>query len=84
MKCDQYYLIVCAHEILYQVRLTKQKNILIKLDFEKAFDNVNWEFLLEILHARRFVYYSLIGFMISLKVVGLVFRLMEIKGISLV
>lgn len=44
----------CAQEILYQVKTKKSKVILLKLDFEKAFDNVNWDFLLEILQARGF------------------------------
>lgn len=46
--------IVTAHELLHQVRLTKQKGILFKLDFEKAFDMVHWEFLFEVLSARGF------------------------------
>lgn len=46
--------IVIAHEILHHTRITKQKGILLKLDFEKAFDKVNWDFLVEILEARGF------------------------------
>ena len=46
--------VVCAHEVLHQVKIKKQKGTLFKLDFEKAFDHVNWDFLLEILHARGF------------------------------
>lgn len=46
--------IVTAHELLHHIRITKQKGILLKLDFEKAFDKVHWDFLLEILHARGF------------------------------
>ena len=49
--CDN---IICAHEVLHQVRASKKKGILLKLDFEKAFDNVNWDFLLEVLVARDF------------------------------
>lgn len=46
--------IVSAHEVLHQVRLTKKKRILLKLDFEKAFDKVNWDFLIETLASRGF------------------------------
>jgi Reverse transcriptase (RNA-dependent DNA polymerase) len=46
--------IVCAQEILHQVRQTKTKEILFKLDYEKAFDNVNYSFLIKVLKARGF------------------------------
>lgn len=46
--------IVTAHKLLHQVRLTKQKGIFFKLDFEKAFDKVHWDFLLEVLTAIGF------------------------------
>lgn len=46
--------IVCVQEILHQVRKNKIKGILLKLDFEKAFDKAHWNFILEILQARGF------------------------------
>jgi Reverse transcriptase (RNA-dependent DNA polymerase) len=46
--------IICAQEILFKVRKSKEKGIMIKIDFEKAFDSVNWNFLLEVLQARGF------------------------------
>jgi hypothetical protein len=33
--------VVCAHEVWYQVRLSKSKNVLFKIDFEKTFNRVN-------------------------------------------
>jgi hypothetical protein len=42
------------HEILHE---TKRKNltwVILKLDFEKAYDKVNWDFLMECLRARGF------------------------------
>jgi Reverse transcriptase (RNA-dependent DNA polymerase) len=38
--------IICAQEILHQVKISKIKEILLKVVFEKAFDNVNWDFLI--------------------------------------
>lgn len=46
--------IVYAQNILFQVRKTKTKGILFKIDFEKTFDKVNWNFLIEVLKARGF------------------------------
>jgi Reverse transcriptase (RNA-dependent DNA polymerase) len=33
--------VVCAHEILHQVHISKTKGVLLKIDFEKVFDRVN-------------------------------------------
>jgi hypothetical protein len=33
--------VVCAHEILHQVHISKIKGVLFKINFEKAFDRVN-------------------------------------------
>lgn len=46
--------IACAHEVLHYVHKQKLKGLLFKLDYEKAFDKVNWEFLIEVLKARGF------------------------------
>jgi Reverse transcriptase (RNA-dependent DNA polymerase) len=46
--------IICAQEILYKIRKNKNKGILFKIDFEKFFDSVNWQFFSEVLQARGF------------------------------
>jgi hypothetical protein len=44
--------IVIAHEILHIVHQCKQDFVL-KIDYEKAYNKVNWYFLLDILEERR-------------------------------
>jgi Reverse transcriptase (RNA-dependent DNA polymerase) len=46
--------VVYAYEVLHQVRKIKIKGVLFKIDFEKAFDRVHWDFLLETLVGRGF------------------------------
>jgi hypothetical protein len=46
--------IVIANEVLHSVRVSKVKGVLFKLDFEKAYDRVNWGFLLDVLKQRGF------------------------------
>ena len=43
---------IAAKEIISQAFMTKQKGIIFKLEFEKAFDKVERSFLLDLLHAR--------------------------------
>ena len=40
---------VVAQEILHLLHSSQSKGVMIKLDFEKIFDNVNWDFLLNTL-----------------------------------
>ena len=42
------------HEVLHQLKITKHKGIVPKLDFEKAYDKVNWKFLVEVLNMKGF------------------------------
>lgn len=45
---------VALQEIVHELKRTKQQAILLKLDFEKAYDHVNWEFLCEVLLRKGF------------------------------
>ena len=46
--------IVAAHEIIHEVARKKEAGIILKIDYEKAYDRVNWNFLLEVLKSRGF------------------------------
>jgi hypothetical protein len=46
--------VVIAHERVHSIHKTKEPGVIIKLDYEKAYDRVNLEFLLEILESRGF------------------------------
>jgi hypothetical protein len=37
--------VVILHEILYEFRKSDRKGVIFKIDFEKAYDNVKWEFV---------------------------------------
>jgi hypothetical protein len=46
--------VVTAHEIVHSVVQSKDKGVVLKLDYEKAFDKVDPEFLLDLLRKRGF------------------------------
>jgi hypothetical protein len=41
--------VVVIHEVLHELAKSKQSGIILKLDFEKAYDKVRWYFLEEVL-----------------------------------
>lgn len=45
---------VMLHEIVHELRVKKKKGIVLKIDFEKAYDNVRWDFMEEILIKKGF------------------------------
>jgi hypothetical protein len=46
--------ILALHEILHETKRRKQVGLVLKLDFENAYDKVNWIFLLKCLRAMGF------------------------------
>jgi hypothetical protein len=46
--------ILALHEILHDTRIKKKDGLILKLDFEKAYDKLNWDFLFECLKQRGF------------------------------
>lgn len=46
--------IIVAHEVVHSLETTKIPGMTIKLDFSKAYDFLNWNYLVNILDAFRF------------------------------
>jgi hypothetical protein len=46
--------IMCLHEILHETKRRKEVGVVLKLDFEKAYDKVNWKLLLTCFEKRGF------------------------------
>jgi len=46
--------VVAAHEIIHEVHRKKESGVVLKLDYEKAYDRVSWNFLEEMLVSRGF------------------------------
>jgi mannosylglycoprotein endo-beta-mannosidase len=46
--------VVSAHEIIHAVHSKKEQGLVLKLDFEKAYDRVDWYFLDKMLLQRGF------------------------------
>jgi hypothetical protein len=46
--------VVILHETMHEMRKKKTKVIIMKLDFEKAYDKVQWSFLFEVLERKMF------------------------------
>jgi Reverse transcriptase (RNA-dependent DNA polymerase) len=53
---DHYIMdnVVCVHEVLHQIKISKTKGVLFQIYFEKGFDRVDWDFLVETLKGRGF------------------------------
>jgi len=46
--------VVAAHEIIHEIHRNKEEGIMLKLDYEKAYDRVSWSFLEDTLISRGF------------------------------
>ena len=47
--------IILVHETIHSLKATRTPDMLLKLDFSKAYDKLNWQFLAGILKAFGFV-----------------------------
>ena len=46
--------VVVLHETIHELQRKKQSGIILKIDFEKAYDKVNWSFLQQVLRMKGF------------------------------
>ena len=46
--------VVMAHEVVHEIQRSGYAGLILKLDYEKAYDRVSWDFLKEMLLSRGF------------------------------
>ena len=46
--------VVMAHEVIHEIHRSGSSGLILKLDYEKAYDRVSWDFLKEMLLSRGF------------------------------
>jgi len=46
--------VVVAHEVVHSLHKIGEKGVILKLDYEKAYNKVSWNFLFEVLESRGF------------------------------
>jgi hypothetical protein len=55
------YGVLSFHDIIHEVKRKKQNGVIFKVDFEKAYDKVNWKFLHNMMIKKALVINGVIG-----------------------
>jgi hypothetical protein len=45
---------VMLHEIMHELRRKNMRGVILKIDFEKAYDSVRWDFVEEVMRRKGF------------------------------
>jgi hypothetical protein len=46
--------VVILHEVIHELKRTRRKGVLFKIDFEKSYDRVKWDFVKEVMEKKGF------------------------------
>ena len=46
--------VVILHEVVHELKKTKKRGLILKIDFEKAYDKVRWDFLEQVMRGEGF------------------------------
>jgi hypothetical protein len=46
--------VVVLHEVIHELHSSKQKGLILNIDFEKAYDRVRWSFLEQVMIGKGF------------------------------
>jgi hypothetical protein len=46
--------VVILIEVLHELRVKNHRGVILKLDFEKSYDKVQWGFMMEVLKTKNF------------------------------
>lgn len=46
--------VVILHEVLHELKRSKAQELILKIDFEKTYDRVRWDFLDQVMIGRNF------------------------------
>jgi hypothetical protein len=46
--------VVALHEVIHELKRSKKQGVLLKIDFEKTYDKVRWDFVEEVMRGKGF------------------------------
>jgi mannosylglycoprotein endo-beta-mannosidase len=53
--------VLILHEVVHELKKTNGKGLILKIDFEKTYDKVRWDFLEKVMQGKGFLQNGTIG-----------------------